>query len=143
MRSIEQIIKQSQKLHKTEHGLDLIVIEHLQLIGTNKTTRKQIPYALKSLAKEIDTPIVVLSRVNRSVENRVDKRPSISDIHIFTEIEQYADIIMFLYRDEVYNKKASNEGCAELIVSKNKDSYTGNIRLKFNSNYCGFKNIDH
>jgi len=136
--SIQRIIEQCRALKKSS-GLDLIVIDYIQLID-NTMTVEQVPAVLKALAEELESPIVVLSQLRRCLEDREDKRPMLSDIPVFTTLEQYADVVMFLYCDEAYVQKPCNEKMVEIIVAKQRNCATGSVKLKFNSAYCRFAN---
>ena len=131
---------------KREHGLGLIVIDYLQLMqvtGTkeNRATEiSEISRSLKALAKELKVPVVALSQLNRSVESRQDKRPMMSDLRESGAIEQDADLIIFIYRDEVYNPDSPNRGMAEIIVAKQRNGPTGKLTLTFLGKYTRFEN---
>ena len=132
-----------------EHGLGLIVVDYLQLMqvpGTkeNRATEiSEISRSLKALAKELNCPVVALSQLNRSLEQRQDKRPVMSDLRESGAIEQDADIIMFIYRDEVYNEDSPDKGIAEIIVSKQRNGPIGVRKLRFFGEYTLFENLSH
>ena len=133
---------------KREHDLGLIVVDYLQLMQVpgNKENRateiSEISRSLKALAKELDIPIIALSQLNRGLESRTDKRPIMSDLRESGGIEQDADIILFIYRDEYYNKENSpDKGLAEIIVSKHRNGETGSFKLKFFGEYTKFENL--
>ena len=129
-----------------EKDLGLIVIDYLQLMeGGNPNDRNQqislISRSLKGLAKELDVPVIALSQLSRSVEQRPDKRPMLSDLRDSGAIEQDADIVMFIYRDEYYNKdNVDNKGKAEVIIAKHRNGSIGKIDLLFHANITKFKN---
>lgn len=130
-----------------EHGLDLVIVDYLQLMrgSPNAQSREQeiseISRGLKTLAKELSVPVVALSQLNRSVEQRVDKRPGLADLRESGAIEQDADVIMFVYRDEVYNKETEDRGVAEIIVGKQRNGPIGMVRCRFLHQYTRFENI--
>ncbi len=127
----------------------LIVVDYLQLMRGSpqaaKASREQeiseISRGLKSLAKELEVPVLALSQLNRSLENRTDKRPQLSDLRESGAIEQDADVIMFIYRDVVYNKDAENPNIAEVILGKNRHGATGTVETHFEGRYTRFENL--
>jgi len=145
--TILDIQSQSRKI-KAEQGLGLIVIDYLQLMGSiNKNMQREqqiaeISRGLKTMAKELGCPVIALSQLNRGVESRPDKRPTTADLRESGAIEQDADIVMFVYRDEVYNKESTKEpGVAEIIVGKNRAGEIGTARLAWVGAYTSFENL--
>ena len=135
---------------KREHGLGLIVIDYLQLMSVpgnseNRATEiSEISRSLKGLAKELQVPVIALSQLNRSLETRADKRPVMADLRESGAIEQDADMIVFIYRDDYYNKENSpDKGLAEVIIGKQRSGPTGSIKLKFFGEYTRFDNLSH
>ena len=129
----------------------LIVVDYLQLMRGSpqaaKASREQeiseISRGLKGLAKELDIPVLALSQLNRSLEQRTDKRPQLSDLRESGAIEQDADVIMFIYRDVVYNKEAENPHIAEVIIGKNRHGATGTVETHFEGRFTRFENLSH
>ena len=142
-------IKAKCRRLKSEHGLDLVMVDYLQLAhGNTPTSRKdleiaEISHGLKALAKELDIPVIALSQLNRGPEQRdPDKRrPNMGDLRESGAIEQDADVIAFIYRDEVYNPTEENQGLAELIIAKQRNGPTGTIKLQFDGQYARFRDL--
>ena len=149
--TIGEIRAKCRRLASSEKGLALIVIDYLQLIsgGRNYGANRQqevsdISRSLKTLAMELNVPIIALSQLSRSVESREEKRPMMSDLRESGSIEQDADIVMFLYRDDYYNKEArteDNNSISELIIGKHRSGPTGTIELLFKKNTSTFLNL--
>ncbi|MGD9009061.1 MAG: replicative DNA helicase [Desulfobacteraceae bacterium] len=145
--SATSIRTKSRRL-KMDKGLDLIIIDYLQLMkGRTATERRdleisEISRALKLLAKELNVPVIALSQLNRKLEERSDKRPQLSDLRESGALEQDADVVAFIYRDEVYNKDENNpnRGTAEIIVAKQRNGPTGFVPLTFLGAYTRFEN---
>jgi replicative DNA helicase len=129
-----------------EHGLGLVVIDYLQLMQVpgNKENRateiSEISRNLKAMAKELDVPVIALSQLNRALEQRNDKRPVMSDLRESGAIEQDADLILFIYRDEVYNKESNHKGIAEIIIGKQRNGPIDTVKLTFLGQYTKFEN---
>ena len=138
----------ARRLKREHGGLDLIVIDYLQLMqGSSKSASEnrtaevsEISRSLKALAKELEVPVVALSQLNRSLEQRPNKRPVMSDLRESGAIEQDADLIVFIYRDEVYNEESEQKGTAEIIIAKQRNGPIGTCRLTFLGKYTRFEN---
>ncbi len=133
---------------KQSKNLGLVVIDYLQLMTSSRRTENrqqeisEISRSLKILAKELDVPVITLSQLSRASESRSDKRPLLSDLRESGAIEQDADIVMFLYRDEYYNKNSEDKNLAECIIAKFRNGETGTIKLGWKGKYTKFLNID-
>lgn len=133
---------------KIEHGIDIIIIDYLQLMsgGRSSESRQQevseISRFIKSLAKEMQCPVIALSQLSRAPEARSDHRPMLSDLRESGSIEQDADIVMFLYRDEYYNKETEEKNVAECIIAKQRNGPTGTIKLAWMGQFSKFGNLD-
>ncbi len=142
----QQLSSRTRRL-KAEHGLDMIMIDYLQLMNSSRpvTSREQhiseVSRTLKMIAKEMNIPVIALAQLNRGVEQRADKRPMISDLRESGAIEQDADIISFVYRDEYYNPDSELKGIAEIIIGKNRSGSTGTVELRFFPMFTRFENL--
>jgi replicative DNA helicase len=131
---------------KQEHGLDMLIVDYIQLMQgrgryENRTLElASISRALKGLAKELQIPILVLSQLSRAPEARKDHRPQLSDLRESGALEQDADVVIFIYRDDQYNPNPENENTAELLVSKQRNGPTGVVKLAFLKEMTRFEN---
>jgi replicative DNA helicase len=129
--------------------IDLIVVDYLQIMGIHKSAQglnrdrqiAEISMALKNMAKEFKVPVIVLSQLNRGVESRVDKRPLLSDLRDSGSIEQDADLVAFLYRDEYYHPNSTTPGVTEFILAKNRFGRLGTVKLKWTGEYTLLENL--
>lgn len=143
-----EVVRAKSRRLKREHGLGLIVIDYLQLMAVpgnteNRATEiSEISRSLKALAKELKVPVIALSQLNRSLETRADKRPVMADLRESGAIEQDADMIVFIYRDDYYNREASpDQGLAEIIIGKQRSGPTGTFKLRFFGEFTRFDNL--
>ncbi|HDJ1440632.1 replicative DNA helicase [Serratia rubidaea] len=141
-----EVRSRARRIFRENDGLSLIMIDYLQLmrvpsLSDNRTLEiAEISRSLKALAKELQVPVVALSQLNRSLEQRADKRPVNSDLRESGSIEQDADLIMFIYRDEVYHENSDLKGIAEIIIGKQRNGPIGTVRLTFNGQWSRFDN---
>ncbi len=142
-----EVRARARRLKREQGDLGLIVLDYLQLMqvpgmSDNRTNEiSVISRSLKSLAKELDVPVIALSQLNRSLEQRPDKRPKMADLRESGAIEQDADVIVFIYRDEVYNEDSPDKGTAEIIIGKQRNGPIGKVRLTFLGKYTKFENF--
>lgn len=146
--SPNEIMSRCRRL-KNRHGLDLVVIDYLQLmqikgkVENRANEISEISRNLKAMAKELDVPVIALSQLNRSLEQRPNKRPVMSDLRESGAIEQDADLIIFIYRDEVYNPDSQDKGKAEIILGKHRNGSIGKIDLTFRGQFTRFDNYEN
>jgi len=147
--SISELRSKCRK-YKLEHGLDIIIIDYLQLMtgsGRGTESRQQeisdISRSLKALARELNVPVVALSQLSRAVEQRPDHRPMMSDLRESGAIEQDADVVMFIYRDDYYNKDTELKGISEIIIAKQRNGPIGTVNLAWLPEYTKFANLEH
>jgi replicative DNA helicase len=132
---------------QAEHGLDLLIVDYLQLMYARRSENRvqeisEISRGLKGLARELNIPVIALSQLSRAVESRADHRPLLSDLRESGSIEQDADIVMFIYRDEVYDPNTEKKGIAEIIVSKHRNGPVGSINLRFFERTARFADLE-
>lgn len=144
--TVEQVAAKARAL-KAAHGLDLLIIDYLQLFQTPDAESRQLGMAeasrkLKLLAKELDVPVLCLSQLSREPERRTDKRPVLSDIRDSGAIEQDADVVLFLYRHEVYVPDTEEKGIAEVLIRKHRNGPSGDRRIRFVENYARFEDLE-
>ena len=144
--SVLEIRAKARRL-KSEHNIGLIIVDYLQLmkgkgkVDTREREISEISRSLKALAKELNIPVVAVSQLNRRVEERENKRPRLADLRESGAIEQDADLIVFIYRDEVYNEDTPDKGIAEIIIGKQRSGPTGVVKLAFLDKYTRFENL--
>lgn len=135
------------RMLKRKHGLSVLVIDYLQLMSGSSDNRnsaiEEISRGLKSLAKELHIPVIALSQLSRECEKRTNRRPMLSDLRDSGAIEQDADVVMFIYRDEEYNPDTQEKGIAEILIRKNRQGKTGDVRMAFNGEYSRFDDLAH
>lgn len=145
--SISDLRSKCRKL-KLEKNIGLVIIDYLQLMtGSKRSESRQqeiseISRSLKSMARELNIPVIALSQLSRAVEQRPDKRPMLSDLRESGAIEQDADIVMFLYRDEYYNHDTDEPGISEVIIGKQRSGPIGTVKLKWLGQYQKFVNLE-
>lgn len=144
--SVAEMRSKARRL-KSEHCLDLIIVDYLQLMqGRNAESRQQeiseISRSLKALARELKVPLIALSQLSRSVESRQDKRPMLSDLRESGALEQDADIVSFLYREDYYDKETENQHITEVILAKHRNGPVGSVKLYFKNEFTLFLNLD-
>jgi len=146
--TVLDIMSQCRKI-KSEQGLGLVIIDYLQLMRshTNNPSREQqiseMSRSLKMMAKELNCPVMALSQLNRGVESRPNKRPTTADLRESGAIEQDADIVMFVYRDEVYDPNTKEKGIGEIIIGKNRAGEIGTAKLAWVGAYTSFETISY
>jgi len=144
--SVLEIRAKARRL-RSEHNIGLIIVDYLQLmkgrgkVDTREREISEISRSLKALAKELNIPVVAVSQLNRRVEERENKRPRLADLRESGAIEQDADLIVFIYRDEVYNEDTPDKGIAEIIIGKQRSGPTGVVKLAFLDKYTRFENL--
>ncbi len=142
-----ELRSRARRVYRENNGLSMIMVDYLQLMrapafSDNRTLEiAEISRSLKALAKELEVPVIALSQLNRTLEQRADKRPVNSDLRESGSIEQDADLIMFIYRDEVYNENSEDKGVAEIIIGKQRNGPIGRVRLAFNGQFSRFDNL--
>ena len=146
--SITELRSKCRK-YKLEHGLSIVMIDYLQLMtGSGRTDSRQqeisdISRSLKALARELSVPVIALSQLSRAVEQRPDHRPMLSDLRESGAIEQDADVVMFIYRDDYYNHDSEKKGIAEIIIAKQRNGPIGTVELAWLPEYQRFMNLEH
>jgi replicative DNA helicase len=142
-----EIRSKARRLKSREPNLGLIVVDYMQLMTSGATAENrvqevsQISRSLKQLARDLDVPIIALSQLSRAVEQRHDKRPILSDLRESGSIEQDADLVMFIYRDEYYNDESDQQGIAEVILAKHRNGPTDSLKLSFLKRYAKFADL--
>ena len=145
--SVQTVRAEARRLKGEHNDLAVIIIDYLQLLsGSGRYSGRveeisDISRALKTLAWELDTPIIACSQLSREVEKRPDKRPLLSDLRESGAIEQDADLVAFLYREDYYDEAADDQGTADLIIKKQRNGPTGTVRLEFNKTQMRFANM--
>ena len=143
--TVTDIRAKCRRLHR-QHGLSLIVVDYMQLMqGTARENRQQeiaeISRNLKNLARELEVPIIAVSQLNRNLESREDKRPRLGDLRESGSLEQDADVVIFIYRDEYYNEQSEKRGVAEVAVMKHRAGSTGVVEMTFMPEFTRFSDI--
>jgi replicative DNA helicase len=144
---VDQIVFEARRMGRTlKDGVALVAVDYAQLLEGNKTGNREqeisyISRKLKSLALDLNIPVLELSQLNRAVENRSDKTPQLSDLRESGSLEQDADIILFIYREEMYDKETKRRGMADIIIAKHRNGPTGSVELEFQGKYARFLNL--
>jgi replicative DNA helicase len=144
--SLMELRSRCRRYHR-ETGVDLIVIDYLQLMSSSAKSESrereisEISMGLKALAKELQVPVIALAQLNRGPDSRPDKRPKISDLRESGSMEQDADMILFIYRDEYYNPTSEDQGVAEILIAKNRHGSTTTVKLAYQANFVSFQNL--
>jgi replicative DNA helicase len=147
--TLMEIRSKSRRLQAEQGSLGLVLIDYLQLMdsGTNSDNRvlelSRMTRGLKTLARELQVPVIVLSQLSRGVEHRTNKRPMLSDLRESGSIEQDADVVIMLYRDEYYNPDTPERGVSEVIIAKHRNGPTGVAKMLFDSSFTQFRNMKH
>ena len=142
-------IKAKARRLKAQHNLGLVIIDYLQLISSSGRIENrqqeisEISRSLKGLARELNVPVIAVSQLSRAVEQRIERRPRLSDLRESGAIEQDADLVVFIYREEYYKPKTEKKGIAEIIISKQRNGPTGKVELTFVKEYAKFENLAH
>jgi replicative DNA helicase len=145
--TVMEVRAKARRMKAKESGLGLIIVDYLQLMtGRSSAENRQVEVSeisrgLKILARELEVPVVALSQLSRTLESRADKRPILADLRESGSLEQDADVVMFLYRDEMYNPDSSDRGSAEVIVAKHRNGPTGKVSLAFLDHYTRFADM--
>jgi replicative DNA helicase len=145
--TVMEIRAKARRMKAKEGGLGLIIVDYLQLMtGRSSAENRQVEVSeisrgLKILARELDVPVVALSQLSRNLESRADKRPILADLRESGSLEQDADVVMFIYRDEIYDPESADRGMAEIIISKHRNGPTGRVKLSFIDHHTRFENM--
>jgi replicative DNA helicase len=145
--TVTEIRAKARRLKSQQGDLGLVVVDYLQLMtGRNTAENRQVEVSeisrgLKILARELECPVVALSQLSRGLEQRADKRPMLADLRESGSLEQDADVVLFIYRDEIYNPESADRGTAEIIVAKHRNGPTGMVHLAFVDRYTLFANM--
>lgn len=146
--TVGDLVVRARRLHREHGGLALVVVDYLQLLsapggrGENRNIEvMRISQALKGLSKTLNCPVLALSQLNRGLEQRPNKRPLMADLRDSGGLEQDADVVLFVYRDEVYHEHSDEAGTAEIIIGKHRNGETGMVRLMFDGAHCAFRNL--
>ncbi|GAH61443.1 unnamed protein product, partial [marine sediment metagenome] len=140
-------IKAKARRLKAQYNLGLVIIDYLQLIQSSGRIENrqqeitEISRSLKGLARELNVPVIAVSQLSRAVEQRIERRPRLSDLRESGAIEQDADLVVFIYREEYYKPKTEKKGIAEVIISKQRNGPTGKVELTFIKEYAKFENL--